>query len=106
MCNLRSTHPAPCWASNWPSQRAMTIVATALPTRLVRERISDMNRSIPRQESNAGKRNCADCRESGGKRDKSASGNCGGSLGIQHEHDENKDLLTEGEMRIGGLCDE
>lgn len=44
--------------------------------------------------------------ERGGECDESSTSDRGGALGVEHEDEQDEELLLQGEVSIGGLCDE
>src|SRR5258708_34058278 len=59
-----------------------------------------------KKKGNAGYRYRPQCGERGGQGDKAATRDGCGTFRIQHENEEDKDLLSQREVGVGGLSDE
>ena len=80
-------HARSCAASSRsPVHLPTTTVATPLPIRLVSARASDMKRSMPEDQRQAGHRHAADRRQRRGQHDEAAAGDAGRALGGQQQH--------------------
>ena len=93
-------------ASNWPSQRAIDDRRDCVADEVGEGAHLGHEAVDAEEEGDAGDGDGAEGGEGGGEGDEATSGDGGGAFGVEHEDEQDEDLLAEREVGVGGLRDE